>query len=235
MGDTTQKAAVQTGVQSGSSWVKVACAGALGIVDKDDTSVNSVIIPEVKWIEPDNMGGETDNGKGMYSVHILEIVAMDRRGWIAKGNGEGPVTFYGEKGTPVSTGGTSGGGGASGKGGAVGSGGSSGTGGATTPNQGGGGRSGSGGNTQTSSTSHASGGSSGEGGATNSSSHTGGNASAGSSGHGGSAESTGGTTTTGKTQDNGCNCSVGGQSEVPAFLFPALTGLALLLARRRRR
>jgi hypothetical protein len=114
MGDTTQKDAVQAGVQSSSVWVKVACAGALGIVDKDDASVTSAIIPEVKWIEPDNMGGATDNGKGMYAVHILEIVAFDRRGWVSEGNGEGPVTFYGE--TAGGTGGSSGAGGASGAG-----------------------------------------------------------------------------------------------------------------------
>ena len=63
---------------------------------------------------------------------------------------------------------------------------------------------------------------------------------AGSSGHGGSSEPSGGNggTTTGgiaKTQDNGCNCSIGGQSKLPAFLFPALAGLAMLLMRRRRR
>jgi hypothetical protein len=131
MGDATQKAAVQAGLQSSSVFVKVACAGALGIVDKDDASVTSVIIPEIKWIEPDNMGGETDNGKGMYSAHILEIVAMDRRGWIPRGAGDGAVTFYGETGGPcttcVGTGGTSGAGGTSGTAGAVGSGGSSGT------------------------------------------------------------------------------------------------------------
>jgi len=99
LGDTTQKSAVQTGVQSSSVWVKVACAGALGIVDKDDASVNSAIVPEVKWIEPDTLGGTTDNGKGMYAVHILEIVAMDRRGWAPRANGEGAVTFYGETGS----------------------------------------------------------------------------------------------------------------------------------------
>ncbi|HEY5282917.1 MAG TPA: hypothetical protein VIM14_09020, partial [Polyangia bacterium] len=124
MGDTTQKSAVQAGVQSSSVWVKVACAGALGIVDKDDASVNTAIIPEVKWIEPDTLGGTTDNGKGMYAAHILEIVAFDRRGWVFKGNADGPVTFYGE--TGGGTGGVSGTGGTSGRGGAVGSGGSSG-------------------------------------------------------------------------------------------------------------
>ena len=234
MGDTTQKAAVQAGVQSSSVWVKVACAGALGIVDKDDASVTSAIIPEVKWIEPDNMGGETDNGKGMYSAHILEIVAMNRRGWVPKGNGDGPVTFYGESGASGTTGG------ASGAGGAVGSGGTSGTGGATTSNQGGrsgDGGSGAGGTNQASTSSPATGGSSGEGGASGGQRASGGNTAAGSSGHGGSSEPSGGnsgTTTAGGGGNSGCACNVGGQSEVPAFLFPALAGLALLLVRRRR-
>jgi hypothetical protein len=148
MGDTSQKSAVQAGVQSSSVWVKVACAGALGIVDKDDASVNSAIIPEVKWIEPDTMGGTTDNGKGMYAAHILEMVAFDRRGWIFRGNAEGPVTFYGETagstGGSSGTGGTQGTGGRSGTGGATGSGGTSGSGG-TTGRTGAGGTVGSGG------------------------------------------------------------------------------------------
>jgi MYXO-CTERM domain-containing protein len=179
MGDTTQKSAVQAGVQSSSVWVKVACAGALGIVDKDDASVNSAIIPEVKWIEPDTLGGTTDNGKGMYSAHILEIVAFDRRGWVFKGNAEGPVTFYGE--TAGGTGGASGTGGTSGRGGAIGSGGTSGAAGAggtsgvvgsggtsgaagtggTSAGGGSGGRSGSGGTTGSAGGAHGSGGSGG--------------------------------------------------------------------------
>jgi hypothetical protein len=43
MGDTAQKADVQAGVKSSSVFVKVACAAALGIVDKDDASVTSAI------------------------------------------------------------------------------------------------------------------------------------------------------------------------------------------------
>jgi MYXO-CTERM domain-containing protein len=127
MGDTSQKSAVQAGVQSSSVFVKVACAGALGIVDKDDTSVTSAIIPEVKWIEPDTMGGGSDNGKGMYSAHILEIVAFDRRGWVHRGMPTGAVSFYGETAGTSGTGGTSGGAGTSGSGGTSGGGGASGT------------------------------------------------------------------------------------------------------------
>jgi hypothetical protein len=127
MGDTAQKADVQAGMQSSSVFVKVACAAALGIVDKDDTPVTSAVIPEVKWNNPSET---TEDGKGIYAAHILEIAAFDRRGWVFKGVGSGPVTFYGETGSGI--GGTSGSAGASGTarpsttGGAVGSGGASG-------------------------------------------------------------------------------------------------------------
>ena len=189
MGDTTQKSAVQAGAQSSSFFVKVACAGALGIVDKDDASVTSVIIPQVQWKEPDDMGGDSgEDGKSMYAAHILEIVAFDRRGWVFGGNGDGPVTFYGETGGGAGgtsgsggtsgTGGTSGPGGTSGIGGAVGSGGTSGRAGSggtagavgsdgTSGGGGSGGRSGSGGMTGGAGGSPGSGGSPGVGGATN--------------------------------------------------------------------
>jgi hypothetical protein len=157
MGDTSQKASVQAGVQSSSVFVKVACAGALGIVDKDDASVTSALIPEVKWNEPDT---SSEDGKGMYAVHVLELVAYDRRGWVPKGVGDGAVTFYGETGSSAgSTGGASGTGGVAGSGGT--SGGGSGTGGRTT---GSGGRSGAGGAAGSGSTTVGPGGSPGAGG-----------------------------------------------------------------------
>ena len=262
MGDTSQKDAVQTGAKSSSVWVKVACAGALGIVDKDDTSVNSAIIPEVKWIEPDNMGGDTDNGKGMYSAHILEIVAFDRRGWVYRGNAEGPVTFYGE--TAGGTGGSSGAGGSSagaggssGAGGSLGAGGSSGTGGNTANRDAGsapsgsggavnsGGRSGSGGATAGSGGSPGAGGASGVGGSMGNGGQKAGGAqsqgSGGAAGSGGGGNGAGGSSGQGgvagaaaaKASD-GCKCNLSGRPDVPAFSFLALTGLALLLVRRRR-
>jgi MYXO-CTERM domain-containing protein len=180
MGDTSQKDAVVTCSKSTSVFAKVACSGALGIVDKNDDAVTTGIIPEVKWIEPDNMGGATDNGKGMFAAHILEIVAMNRRGWSYQGNGEGPVTFYGE--SAGSSGGASGTGGASGSGtgGVVGSGGTSGAAGVTG---GKGGATGSGG-------ALASGGHSGGSGATGRGG-SGSGGSAGAAGSGGSAGSTG--------------------------------------------
>jgi hypothetical protein len=132
MGDTTQKAAVQTGAQSSSTFVKAACAAALGIVDKDDATVSSALIPLVQWTEPDG----SDDGKAMFAAHILELVAWDRRGWAANGADTGGASFYGNTGT--SSGGSGGG-----TGGAVGTGGASGRGGAVTT----GGVTGSGGNT----------------------------------------------------------------------------------------
>jgi MYXO-CTERM domain-containing protein len=121
-GDSAQKADVQAGMQSSSVFVKVACAGALGIVDKDDSAVTTTIFPQVKWNNPSSA---SEDGKGMYAAHVLQLVALNRRGWVAKGMADGPVTFYGETGS--GTGGASGGGGATGAGGASGSGGSSGT------------------------------------------------------------------------------------------------------------
>ncbi len=242
MGDTSQKSAVQAGLKSSSVFVKVACAGALGIVDKDDSAVNSTLIPEVKWIEPDNLGGTSDGGKGMYSAHILEIVAFDRRGWVFRGNAEGPVTFYGE--TAEATGGASGtgSGGSTGKGGAVGSGGNVGAGGAG----GSGGRATAGetgmsmgGSSSSAGASggQAAGGEKGSGGASSASSPV----SGGSGGNGeGGAVSSGGdsTTSSGPTahadQGSDCRCRLGTTPGTPALSFLVVAGLALLLARRRR-
>jgi len=123
MGDTTQKADVQAGAKSGSStFAKAACAAALGIVDQDDATVTSVLIPLVKWIEPDT----NDDGNAMFASHLLSLVAWDRRVWAPKGGDTGAVSFYGD--TATSTGGKSGGaGGAIGVGGASGSGGGAGS------------------------------------------------------------------------------------------------------------
>ncbi|HEY5284133.1 MAG TPA: hypothetical protein VIM14_15175, partial [Polyangia bacterium] len=110
MGDTAQKADVQAGAKASSAFVKAACAAALGIVDKDDATVTSALLPLVAWTEPDT----SDDGKAMYAVHLLELVAFDRRGWVSKGVGSGAVTFYGETG--------SGAGGSPGTGGVVGTG-----------------------------------------------------------------------------------------------------------------
>jgi MYXO-CTERM domain-containing protein len=265
MGDTSQKSAVQAGVKSSSVWVKVACAGAVGIVDKDDDSVTSAIIPEVKWVEPDNMGGDTDNGKGMYAAHILEIVAADRRGWIFRGGGKGAITFYGETDTPA-TGGTSGSTGSAGAGGKSGSGGSP----ASTGTTGGAGASG--GNASAASApggaadSGGHPGSAGAGAASSSDSRTGGSSaipgssgpSAGKSGSNSSGSSSssavggsgttsspsstsqGGSTSSGTNKPsadsgNGCNCSINARAHQPGLLFAALAGLSLLLMRRRRR
>jgi hypothetical protein len=252
MGDTAQKSAVQSGAQSSSVFVKVACAAALGIVEKDDAIVTSQLIPEVKWIEPDT----SDDGKGMYAAHILELVAFQRRGWVANGMGPGAVTFYGETGSSAGTGGVTGSGGSAGSGGVSGSGGTTGRGGST----GSGGRTGAGGTPGSGGTSSSggtvgSGGSSSSGGTVGSGGEvsSGGNAgsggvssdtsassasSGGMTGSGGSPPGSGGDTGSSvspTTADSagGCKCNLGGHSDMHVLTFLALAVLPPSFRRRR--
>jgi hypothetical protein len=256
-GDTAQKADVQAGMQASSVFVKVACAAALGIADKDDEPVTSALIPQVKWNNP---AEASEDGKGMYAAHILEIAAFARRGWVPKGLGDGAVTFYGE--TSGATGGTPGSGGKTGAGGTVGTGGISGAGGNTgtrdpgTGAQSGtggaadsGGRSGSGGGTGAGRSGGAPGlgggvGNGGQGaggtelpgsGGATVSGRGGAGGASGAPASGGSTTNPSGGTTGGDVNDqgSGCKCNLGRRSEVPAPWFLALAGL--LLARRRRR
>jgi MYXO-CTERM domain-containing protein len=209
MGDTAQKADVQAGVQSNSVFVKAACAAALGIVDKDDATVTSALIPQVKWNEPDT----SDDGKGLYAGHLLELAAFQRRGWVANGVGDGVVTFYGETGdgNGGSTGGTSGTGGRPGTGGAggsMGSGGASGSGGTTTNRGGSGGRSGAGG--IPGSGGRSSGGVEGSGGSTGPGSSAGSSGVAGGPGEGGSTTTPGSGGVTGSGAAAGAGPGAGG-------------------------
>ena len=248
MGDTTQKADVQAGLKASSVFVQVACAAAVGIVDNDDASVTSVLIPAVQWNEPDT----SDDGKGLYAAHMLELVAFERRGWVANGVGTGTVTFYGEAGGvagtggATGTGGTAGSGGAtssrdagtdarSGTGGAVGSGGNNsdatGSNGGVTGTNGGaigsnGGATGSNGGATGTNTINDNGGATGSnGGATGS--------------NNGGATGSGTTTGPGDTSGDagkGCSCSLGTCSRTtPGFYAPALWAIGWVVARRRRR
>ncbi|HEX7598931.1 MAG TPA: hypothetical protein VF518_11995 [Polyangia bacterium] len=117
---TKYEADVKAGLKSSTKYVAAACAASLGIVNLDDATVSSVLVPMNKWQEPD-LG--TDDG--FYSSHLLGLVAWDRRGWAAQAGDKGPVTFY-EGGTPTPTGGTSAGG-STGAAGSTGAGGSTGT------------------------------------------------------------------------------------------------------------
>ncbi len=260
MGDTAQKADVQAGLKSSSTFVKVACAGALGIVDRDDEAVTSTLMPAVKWANP---AEAAEDGRGQYAAHILELVAWDRRGWGPKGGGTGPVSFYGESGTA----GASGSGGTSGTG-TVGSGGSTGSvggkttvstggnvGGAKTTEKGGassGGARSSGGEIAASSpSSAASGGQSsietavagGQAASSSSESQTSSSPTAtGGSATGGAQASLGDSSSsdksTGSAADdggNGCSCNFGGRVPGSALMMLGLAGLALSFVKRRRR
>jgi MYXO-CTERM domain-containing protein len=263
MGDTAQKADVQAGLKSSSTFVKVACAAALGIVDKDDAAVTGTLMPEVKWNNP---AVAAEDGRGMYAAHVLELVAWERRGWGPKGGGTGAVTFYGETGTPA-TGGSSGstGSGGAGSSGSTSSGsaGATGTGGKATASSGGGGSSSATPSGGASSSSVANGGSSvvssssASGGASVASSASAGQvasssvsksssstvaasggASSGSSSGQGGQESSGSIASSGTVAGdagNGCNCTFGGHARGSALLLMGLAGLVVSILKRRRR
>ena len=263
MGDTSQKADVKTGAQSGSStFVKVACAAALGIVDKDDSTITGTLIPLVKWTEPDT----SDDGKGMFAAHLLALVAWDRRGWVANGGDKGPVSFYGDTSTPsggngggtagAGAGGVAGPGGGTGSGGAVGPGGSSGNkdAGSNDAKQGTGGAgvAGATGNGGSTSSTTGKGGALGSGGVTGAGSGgvvgPGGSKTSGSGGDSaggtpssnggvtsGGAEAMGGSTGTDPPAEGGWKCNLGGPAHGSTLSIFALAGLAFAAIRRRRR
>jgi hypothetical protein len=83
--------AVEAGCKAGNFFARMACAAALGIADRDDAAVRSILVPGLSWSRPDG----PDNGKGMYASHLLALVAWHRRGWADKGADQGAVSFYG--------------------------------------------------------------------------------------------------------------------------------------------
>lgn len=254
------KADLAAGAGSSSTFVKAACAAALGIAAKDDATVNSSLIPLCRWVEPST----SDNGQGIYAAQLLNLVAWHRRGWAVKGGDTGAVSFYGETesgggGGARGTGGGPGSGGASGSGGrpavggtggrgggrdagpgrdaGTGSGGSSsssggqpGSGGSTTGA--GGSTTGAGGGVGPGGTSAGSGGNVASGGSAGDPASGGTRSSGGVSGSGG--EPGGGATGITQRSDAGCDCNLGGRGSTGAFSVLVLAGLALLLGRRRR-
>jgi MYXO-CTERM domain-containing protein len=197
---STYEADVKAGLTK-STFVAAACAAALGIVELDDATVTSTLVPLAKWNEPDNSG---ENGQGIYAGHMLALVAWARRGWAAQAGDTGVVTFY-EGGTPTPTGGSSGGAGA---GGSTGAGGSPGRGGNTAVTGGSGGNTAVGGKTAS-----ASGGATPTGG--NTAMATGGNTGTPSGGSGGRSTTNpvvGGSTDTGQTTGVGTGGSPGSSS-----------------------
>ena len=86
----TYRAEVKAGLAASNFFARMACAAALGIADRDDTAVRSVLLPGMTWTRPDGR----DHGKGMYAAHLLALVAWDRRGWAANGADRGTISFY---------------------------------------------------------------------------------------------------------------------------------------------
>jgi len=77
--------------------VAQACAAALGIVDRDDDAVESVLLAQARWVCPGDCDGSGDDGRGYLAAHLLSIVAWDRRGWEPRAGETGAVSFYGEE------------------------------------------------------------------------------------------------------------------------------------------
>ena len=88
---TAHRADVVTAVGSTNAYIRMLAATSLGIVDADDAAVNSTLIPQSGWVEPDT----GDNGLNFYAAHLLNLVAWNRRGWAVDAAYTGSVTFYG--------------------------------------------------------------------------------------------------------------------------------------------
>ena len=93
---TKYLADVKAGASAANAFVSAACAASLGIVNRDDATITSVLIPKAKWVEPDT----ADNGQAMYAAHLINLVSWDRRGHAANAEDKGAVTFI-EGGTPT--------------------------------------------------------------------------------------------------------------------------------------
>jgi MYXO-CTERM domain-containing protein len=234
---TKYQADVTTCAASTNVYLSSACAAALGIVNKDDAIVKSVLIKNANWQEPDT---GANGAYGIYSSYLLEIVAWDRLGWAPKGAAAGTVSFYSAGGA-----GAAGAAGAPGVGGAAGAPGAGGAGGATpgaggaTPGAGGatpgagGAVPGAGGATPGAggATPGAGGAVPGAGGATPGAGGT----APGAGGAAGSTGAAGGAQAAPTENAGGCSCSTvgGGFGNGAASLL--LAGLAGLVIRRRRR
>jgi MYXO-CTERM domain-containing protein len=69
------------------------CAGALGIVDKNDAVVTNVLLADARWICPGDCDGGADPGP-FFASHILAIVSWDRRGWAPNGDDTGDPSYF---------------------------------------------------------------------------------------------------------------------------------------------
>lgn len=88
---TAHHAAVVTALGASNAYVSMLAATTLGIIDADDSAVNTRLIPRAGWVEPDT----ADNGQNFYAAHLLNLVVWNRRGWAVDANYTGTVTFYG--------------------------------------------------------------------------------------------------------------------------------------------
>ncbi|MFH0902010.1 MAG: PKD domain-containing protein [Pseudomonadota bacterium] len=97
-GDSSQHDDVVANMESGNFHLSVVSAGAVAIVDKDDSAVEQRLLPRSRWICPtSNCGASADNGNALLAAHVVALVAWDRRGWAPNAGDTGTVSFYGEE------------------------------------------------------------------------------------------------------------------------------------------
>ncbi|MGC4115068.1 MAG: PKD domain-containing protein [Myxococcales bacterium] len=95
MGDSQYSADVTSWADpAGDLYVASACAGAVGIVNKNDQKVQDVLLAKARWYCPaERDGGNSDAGP-FFAAHILNIVSWDRRGYAASAADTGTASYF---------------------------------------------------------------------------------------------------------------------------------------------
>lgn len=87
---TAYHADVTAALGATNEYVQMLAATTLGIIDANDSAVNTELVPRAQWVEPDT----ADNGKAFFAAHLLNLVAWNRRGWAVDAAYNGTVSFY---------------------------------------------------------------------------------------------------------------------------------------------
>ncbi|HEY3452478.1 MAG TPA: PKD domain-containing protein [Myxococcales bacterium] len=93
MGDSKYSAEVTACADPGGDlYVASACAGAVGIADKNDQKVQGVLLAKAGWKNPAE-GPDNDPGP-FFAAFILNIVSWDRRGYAVMAGDPGDPSYF---------------------------------------------------------------------------------------------------------------------------------------------